>query len=74
MMMFDKSCYDFAYDCNSVSIAGENKPSADYLKKTPLWEPFWKTYVFGALKRSLRVDGTLKRKQHHRFQKYTDTC
>ena len=74
--MFDKSSYDFAYDSKSDSVAGENRPSAGYFKKTPLWEPFWKIYGFGALKRSLRVhvDGRLKRKQNHRFQKYMDTC
>ena len=29
-------------------------------QKTPLWELFSKTCVFGARKRPLRVDGTLK--------------
>ena len=36
------------------------KRQADVFKKTPLWGLFSKTYVFGARKRPLRVDGTLK--------------
>ena len=36
----------------------------------PLWGPFSKTYVFGARKRRLRVDGRLKRGKKLSFQKY----
>ena len=42
-------------------------------QKSSLWGPFFKTCVFGARKRRLRVDGSLQPRKTSPFSKYPDT-